>query len=74
MKNIEWTAISVVALLVTFGVFMVYIVCNNVNKRDELFAKNMETAISKGVDPIAVRCAYNDARDDICITYITTHK
>lgn len=43
-------------------------------KQDELFARNMETAIGKGVDPIAVRCAYYNTAKDMCIAYIMSHK
>lgn len=30
---------------------------------------NIETAISKGIDPISVRCAYSNSTDMICIAY-----
>jgi hypothetical protein len=37
----------------------------------ELTAKraNIETAISKGIDPITVRCAYSGSTDMICVAY-----
>lgn len=38
-----------------------------------LMAKNIENAISKGVDPLAVRCAYADGRDMICVAYGASH-
>jgi hypothetical protein len=34
-----------------------------------LLMKNIELAMNKGVDPIAVRCAYAGHDDSICITY-----
>lgn len=32
-------------------------------------AKNIENAISKGIDPIAVKCAYEQSSSPTCITY-----
>lgn len=46
-----------------------YYVSTSSFKRDELMAKNIETAISKGVDPLAVRCSYASSTDQICIMY-----
>ena len=30
---------------------------------------NIESAIVKGIDPVAVRCAYASERDVICVAY-----
>jgi len=30
---------------------------------------NIESAIVKGIDPVAVRCAYSDQRDIVCVAY-----
>lgn len=30
---------------------------------------NIESAIVKGIDPIAVRCAYASERDVVCVAY-----
>jgi uncharacterized membrane protein len=30
---------------------------------------NVESAIVKGIDPIAVRCAYAHERDTVCVAY-----
>jgi hypothetical protein len=38
------------------------------NDRNNM-AKNVESAISKGVDPISVKCAYITTADSICIAY-----
>ena len=35
--------------------------------------KNVETAIAKGIDPIAVRCAYANERDVVCVAYASAH-
>ena len=31
--------------------------------------RNVESAIVKGIDPIAVRCAYANERDVVCVAY-----
>jgi len=31
--------------------------------------RNVESAIVKGIDPVAVRCAYAKKDDNICVTY-----
>ena len=31
--------------------------------------RNVESAIVKGIDPIAVRCAYAPERDVVCVAY-----
>jgi hypothetical protein len=40
-------------------------------KYNELHAlrSNIESAIVKGIDPVAVRCAYSDQRDIVCVAY-----
>lgn len=39
----------------------------------ELMSKNIERAIEKGIDPIAVRCSYANANDRVCLAYSITH-
>ncbi len=36
--------------------------------------KNVESAIVKGIDPIAVRCAYASQSDNVCIAYAASHQ
>ena len=45
-------------------------------KYNELQAikSNIESAIVKGIDPVAVRCAYSNERDVVCVAYGATHK
>ncbi len=31
--------------------------------------RNVESAIVKGIDPVAVRCAYANERDVVCVAY-----
>jgi hypothetical protein len=35
--------------------------------------RNVESAIVKGIDPIAVRCAYAGERDVVCVAYAASH-
>lgn len=35
---------------------------------------NIESAIVKGIDPVAVRCAYSNERDVVCVAYGATHQ
>jgi hypothetical protein len=37
-------------------------------KRDEALKSSIESAIVKGIDPMAVRCAYG-ASDSVCLVY-----
>lgn len=34
--------------------------------------RNVESAIVKGIDPIAVRCAYASERDVVCVAYASS--
>ena len=44
-------------------------------KRDELMSRNIESAIVKGVDPMAARCSYSKPTDTICVVYASSsHK
>jgi hypothetical protein len=38
-------------------------------QREALVSKNIENGIVKGVDPVAVRCAYANSSDSVCIAY-----
>jgi hypothetical protein len=38
-----------------------------------LMSKNIDNAISKGVDAISIRCSYADSRDMICVAYGASH-
>ena len=35
--------------------------------------RNVESAIVKGIDPVAVRCAYAGERDVVCVAYAASH-
>lgn len=58
----------IVALsIVCFTVYMISIA------EKTLMSKNIESAIGKGIDPIAVRCAYASGTDNVCLAYSITH-
>jgi len=38
-------------------------------KQSEMMSRNIENGIVKGVDPVAVRCAYAKENDNICVAY-----
>jgi hypothetical protein len=40
--------------------------------KTEAMKSNIESAIVKGIDPIAVRCAY-ERSDNVCIAYAISH-
>jgi hypothetical protein len=40
----------------------------NINDRNNM-AKNIESAIQKGVDPISVKCSYETNTNSVCIAY-----
>jgi hypothetical protein len=42
-------------------------------KRDEAMKSNIESAIVKGIDPVAVKCAYGHS-DPVCVVYVANKK
>jgi hypothetical protein len=38
----------------------------------KLMAANIENAITKGIDPLSVRCSYAHDYDVICVAYAAT--
>lgn len=40
--------------------------------KSQLMAKDVQSALEKGVNPIAVRCAYASENDRICLVYAAT--
>jgi hypothetical protein len=36
--------------------------------------RNVESAIVKGIDPVAVRCAYANSSDMVCVAYGASHQ
>ena len=38
-------------------------------RQNELMSSNIESAVGKGIDPLAVRCSYAGREDLICVAY-----
>jgi hypothetical protein len=60
-------AVTISIISVVFG-----IVYYNV-KQTESMQSNIESAIVKGIDPVAVKCAYGHS-DNVCVVYAATKK
>jgi hypothetical protein len=67
-KNFITVVVSIMILLCTIIVSYAFY---NVNDRNNM-AKNIESAIQKGIDPLSVKCAYETNINAICITYAAT--
>lgn len=68
MKDNVFT-VSVLLALVTLICSVTFYKYSELNSVE----RNVQSAISKGIDPIAVRCAYADARDVVCVAYAAAH-
>jgi hypothetical protein len=53
-----------VAVCSSIAAFTIY----NLNDRNNM-AKNIDSAIQKGIDPITVKCAYETNANAVCIAY-----
>jgi len=71
-KNLNGLSVIVAATIVVCTT-IVSMVFYNLNDRNNM-SKNIESAISKGVDPLSVKCAYEISYNAICITYAATRK
>lgn len=63
------TTIVCIAIVAIAGI--ISIMMHNINDRNNM-SKNIEAAITKGVDPLSVKCAYEINPNAICITYAAT--
>jgi hypothetical protein len=43
-------------------------------QRDFAMKSNIESAIVKGIDPVAVKCAYGKGSDPVCVVYAANKK
>ena len=73
MEKSANTLSIIVAATIIVCTAMVSTVFYNLNDRNNM-SKNIESAISKGVDPLSVKCAYEVSYNAICITYAATRK
>jgi len=72
MENQDSHMKIVVTSLVCITIVVVSVIISgylsNINDRNNM-AKNMDTAIQKGIDPISVKCAYATQADNLCMVY-----
>ena len=61
--SITLVLLSIVAAICLYGL----------NDR-KLMAANIENAIAKGIDPLAVRCSYAKSDDIVCIAHAANRK
>lgn len=63
---------AVLTLMICAMIFLMSVVVsvtlNQLNDKNNM-AKNIESAISRGVDPISVKCAYEMTPSSTCIAY-----
>lgn len=64
-KNMITVVVSVAIVIVSAIISVAYY---NVNDRI-LMSKNIDAAISKGMDPLSVRCSYASSGDTTCVAY-----
>ena len=67
-ENITFIISLLIALVSTIGSVVYY----HVNELKSI-ESNVQSAIEKGIDPIAVRCAYANERDVVCVAYASAH-
>lgn len=65
-NSIYSTSIVCIMILALSGIISVSM--NYINDRNNM-AKNIEAAIAKGIDPLAVKCAYETNPTATCISY-----
>ena len=67
---------EIIALIVAVTISMVSMIIGVVYyniQRDAAMKSNIESAIVKGIDPIAVKCAYGNS-DSVCVVYAANKK
>jgi hypothetical protein len=69
--NIENITFATIVVLIS-ATLIASITYYNI-KRDEALKSSIESAIVKGIDPMAVRCSYG-ASDSVCLVYAATKK
>ena len=81
IKLIEPKEYKVNKDLITISISVVIVLCTaiigtiiyNLNDRNNM-ARNIEAAITKGVDPLSVKCAYETNVNSVCIAYSIAKK
>lgn len=71
-KNYEFMSVVAGATIV-FTAMIAGVSVYNINDRNNM-AKNIEAAITKGLDPLSVKCAYETHPGATCITFAAVRK
>lgn len=70
-NTVATTTILCIVILALAGIISVSV--NHINDRGNM-AKNIDSAIAKGVDPLSVKCAYETNPTSTCIAYALGNK
>lgn len=70
MKTENLFIVSVVISLLSLIAAITYHNYNSVKSME----RNIESAIAKGIDPIAVKCAYDNNSSNLCVVYAASQK
>jgi len=73
LSSITTVSISVVSTTLVLLSVVAAICIYGLNDR-KLMATNIENAIAKGIDPLAVRCSYAKSDDIVCIAHASNRK
>lgn len=74
MNDINVNMIAfIIGVIVVFGILAGAEVSLSTKER-ELFAASLDKAMEKGIDPIAVKCAYDNTKPELCTTYVMRNK
>lgn len=73
--NLSQINFIVGCITVVISIFIIcYTIYDTLTTEKRLMHTNIESAINKGIDPIAVRCSYASPTDNVCLAYAITHK
>lgn len=64
--------VFVVSIVIAFITMILSVTYYNYSELKSI-EKNVESAIVKGIDPLAVRCAYAKGSDVVCVAYAASH-
>lgn len=68
-ENMNYATISyIISATIIFLSGIISLSYYSINSKN-LMAKNIDSAIARGIDPISVRCSYADSKDIICIAH-----
>jgi hypothetical protein len=76
IKDTSNNTFEMVTVVIVLGLVIVAVVGSVAyyhTKDRQLMSNNIETAILKGIDPLAVRCSYADKNDTVCVAYSASH-